>query len=460
MSVVVSILKWLLIALLAVIIGGLSWLYLYPPALIRVGTGYAAKIVCSNHFVAGRDAGQVLKVDVQAPGHPLLGFVSATVDEEARIVSSSLLGVFGTSHALARDGFGCTSVPDGEIDAARRMALSVAESEPAPVQDMLWPEGARVEPSQDAAVSAILDNPDMTGPGMRAVVVVSNGRIVGERYGEGFSADTPLLGWSMTKTVTAAIIGTLVRDGRLALDQDDLFELWSTDDRSAITIANLLAMSSGLAFNEDYGDVTDVTRMLYLEPDMAGFAAAKELVAAPGRAFSYSSGTTLMLSRIWQDSFDDPAEALAWPRQALFSPLGMRSAVFEADARGTFAGSSYLYASGRDWARFGQFLLQDGVWQGTRILPEGFVAMMREPAPASGGVYGKGHLWLRGPGGDAGEKAGAGLPDDTFWLRGHDGQTVAVIPSRDLVVVRLGLTPSKLAYRPQAMVAALAAVLP
>src|SRR5690606_3171693 len=156
-----------------------------------------------------------------------------------------------TSYALARDGMGCTSVPDGEMDAARRMALSVAESEPAPVQDMLWPEGARVEPSQDEAVSAILDDAEMTGPGMRAVVVIMNGRIVGERYGEGFSADTPLLGWSMTKTVTAAIIGTLVRDGRLALDQDDLFELWSTDDRSAITIAELMAMSSGLAFNED-----------------------------------------------------------------------------------------------------------------------------------------------------------------------------------------------------------------
>jgi len=286
--------------------------------------------------------------------------------------------------------------------------------------------------------------------------VVKNGRIVGERYGEGFSADTPLLGWSMTKTVTAAIIGTLVRKGRLALDQDDLFELWSTDDRSTITIAELMAMSSGLAFNEDYGDVTDVTRMLYLEPDMAGFAAAKDLVAAPGSVFSYSSGTTLMLSRIWQDSFDDQAAALAWPRDALFAPLGMRSAVFEADARGTFAGSSYLYATARDWARFGQFLMQDGVWQGRHILPDDYVAMMREPAPASDGVYGKGQLWLRRPGGDA----EADLPDDTFWLRGHDGQSVTIVPSRDLVVVRLGLTPSKLGYRPQALVAALAAALP
>src|SRR5690606_29971883 len=123
-------------------------------------------------------------------------------------------------------------------------------------------------------------------------------------------------------------------------------------------------MSSGLEFNEDYGSVTDVTRMLYLEPDMAAFAADKPLVAVPGERFSYSSGTTALLSRIWQDAFIAPQEALAWPRQELFAPLGMASAVFETDARGTFVGSSYLYATARDWARFGEFLRKDGEWNG------------------------------------------------------------------------------------------------
>src|SRR5690606_35612625 len=136
---------------------------------------------------------------------------------------------------------------------------------------------------------------------------------VGERYGEGFDATTPLLGWSMTKTVTSAIIGTLVGEGRLSLDQDGIFEMWGADERGAITVADLMAMSSGLTFNEDYGDVTDVTRMLYLEPDMAVFAADKPLEAPPGEVFTDSSGTTVMLSRIWQDAFDDRAAALAWP---------------------------------------------------------------------------------------------------------------------------------------------------
>jgi CubicO group peptidase (beta-lactamase class C family) len=257
----------------------------------------------------------------------------------------------------------------------------------------------------------------------------------------------------MTKTVTAAIVGTLVRDGRLALDQDGLFEGWNGDERGSITVADLMAMSSGLAFNEDYGDVTDVTRMLYLESDMAGFAADKPLAGRRGETFSYSSGTSVMLSRIWQDTFAGQEEALAWPRAALFSPLGMTSAVLETDATGTFVGSSYLYATGRDWARFGELLRNDGVWNGEQVLPEGFVAWMREAAPASGGLYGRGQLWLSGPGDD---DSGFGLPADTFWLRGHDGQTLTVIPSRRLVVVRLGLTPSRLGYRPQTMVAALA----
>lgn len=329
-------------------------------------------------------------------------------------------------------------------------------------QEGLWPEGETVQTSQDPTVAAILDDPAMTGPGMRAVVVVQNGRIVAERYGEGFSDTTPLLGWSMTKTVTAAIIGTLVRDGKLALDATALFEPWKADNRNAITLADLMSMSSGLEFNEDYGDVTDVTRMLYLEPDMASFAAAKPLAQEVGRTFSYSSGTTVMLSRIWQNAAG--TDALVWPRRELFDAIGMRSAVLEADARGTFVGSSYLYATGRDWARFGQLLLQDGLWNGRTILPAGYAQMMRTPSAAAPNEYTQGQMWLNGPsaGTPDGEDPDAGfdLPADAVWALGHDGQSMAVIPSRQMVVVRLGLTPSKLGYKSQAMVQALVKALP
>ncbi len=449
MRLVVKLLKGALVLVLVAVAALAGWLFFAPPDLIRVGTGYSAKMVCSNVFIVGRDPEEVLAVDVQAPGHPLLGFIDIDVDREREVVSAALLGVFGRNQAVHRDGLGCANVPDGAIE--RAPALGAA-AETTPVErdeTTLWPQGEAITDA-DPAVAAILDDSEMVGPGMRAVVIVRDGRIVGERYGEGFSADTPLLGWSMTKTVTAAILGTL--DDRLARDADALRADWS-DDRSAITLADLMSMSSGLEFNEDYGAVADVTRMLYLEPDMAGFAAAKPLIHPHGEEFSYSSGTSVILSRLWQDRFDDPQQALGWPRRALFAPLGMESAVLETDARGTFVGSSYLYATARDWARFGQFLLQGGEWNGEQILPAGYVDWMREAAPASDGVYGRGQLWLAGP--ERGLQAE--LPADTYWLRGHDGQSIAIIPSSGLIVLRLGLTPSSLDYSPAPMIAALVA---
>lgn len=456
MRILGKLLKWLAILAVIVVAGFAAWLYLAPPALIQVAAGYSAKMVCSNVFIADRDQHEVLKVDVQAPGHPILGLISMSVDRDAKTAFAELLGMFGGGLAVARDGAGCASVPDGDIAAA---ALPMVPLAAGTAGAGLWPEGETVEASQDPAVAAILDDPAMTGPGMRAIVVAKNGRIVGERYGEGFSAATPLLGWSMTKTVTAAIIGTLVGQGKISLDDTGLFEAWKADGRNAIKLRDLLSMSSGLEFNEDYGEVTDVTRMLYLEPDMAAFASAKPLVNDVGKAFSYSSGTTVMLSRIWQNAVGNPAEALTWPRKALFDPIGMRSAVLETDARGTFVGSSYLYASGRDWARFGQLLLQDGVWNGQKILPDGYAAFMREPSEPAPNEYTKGQMWLNGPsaGTPDGEDPDGGfdLPADAVWALGHDGQSMAVIPSQQLIVVRLGLTPSKLGYKSQAMVQAL-----
>jgi CubicO group peptidase (beta-lactamase class C family) len=449
MRLVGRIVKWLGIALVALVVAIAGWLWVAPPDLIRVGAGYSAKIVCSNVFLAGRTGGEVLAVDVQAPGHPLLRLMDVDVDRAGGTVTASLLGLFAPMTAVVRPGTGCAVAGDGDVEGVRR--FTAAPGAVLRNSSDAWPAGDRVALDMDPALAAILDDDALAGPGMRAIVVVKNGAIVGERYGAGFTAATPLLGWSMTKTVTAALIGTLVGEGRLDVNEPAGLPGWD-DERAAITIADLMAMSSGLVFNEDYGDVTDVTRMLYLEPDMAGFAADKPLEGAIGATFSYSSGTTVLLSRIWQDRFASVGEAMAWPRQALFGPLGMESAVLEADAEGTYVGSSYLYATPRDWMRFALFLLEDGVWQGERILPEGFVEWMREPAPASDGVYGRGQLWLQGP--QVREESGEAdaLPDDTFWLRGHDGQAIAIVPSERLIVLRMGLTPSSRGYTPEPLV--------
>ncbi|CDZ25630.1 serine hydrolase [Neorhizobium galegae] len=417
------------------------WLYTSPPDLLRVGSGYSAKMVCSNVFLAGRDSSEVLAVDVQAPGHPLLKLMRVSVDRTEKRVHAALLGIFAGNDAVYREGLGCAVVPDGTPVATAGIPLpAVTSIDPS----SLWPEGGKVD--SDPLLAQILSDAGLAGPGLRAVVVVKRGRIVGEVYSTGFSKDTPLLGWSMTKTVNATILGTLVRNGKLSLEDKNLFPQWQGNQRGDIRITDLAGMESGLAFNENYGAVADVTRMLYLEPDMANFAADQPLEADPGTRFGYSSGTAVMLSKIWMDKIGDRAAALSYPRTALFGPLGMTSAVMETDAAGTFVGSSYMYATARDWARIGLLLARDGVWNGNRILPQGFVALMHQANATPNGRYSKMQTWLPG-------RDNPGMPADAFFLQGHDGQTITVIPSLDLVVVRLGLTPSWNRYDPTRLVA-------
>ena len=440
--------------------GGALVLAVRPPELLRVGANYGAKIVCSNVFLAGRDAQAVLADDVQAPGHPVLKYLDVRVDHERKTVRAQFLGFIGDGLAVHRPGTGCAAAPDGDAAQAGQYRYSpLTIWTPSP--NVAWPTGS--QPETSPVVQELLERDALAGPGMRGIAVIYRGRLVAQRYGAGFNAGTPLLGWSMTKSVSAALVGIQIDDGKLSMQQQGLWPDHG-DARSAISVAQLMAMNSGLRFDEGYGDVSDVTRMLYLEPDMAAYAASQPLTQPPGSAWNYSSGTTVLLSRIWQRAAAGNAQGatsaavLSLPHDRLFSPLGMSSAVIEADARGNLVGSSYMYANTHDWARFGQFLLQDGVWQGKRMLPAGFVEAMRQPAAGSGGQYGQGQVWLHGPAGAAPEGQNPdlrfGLPADTYWLQGHDGQSIAVVPSRQLVVVRLGLTPRRLLYQPQALLAA------
>jgi CubicO group peptidase (beta-lactamase class C family) len=425
------------------------WLWIKPPDLLRVGANYSAKIVCSNVFLAGRDADQVLKTDVQAPGISILKLMRVSVDKEHGVVHAGFLGFIGAGLAVAKPGAGCTVLPDKrDVENPPLLVPEVAH----PMSTSLWPEGSA--PALDPAIQELLADDALAGPGMRAIVVVDHGRIVAERYAAGFSAQTPLLGWSMSKSVVAGLVGLLVKDGKLSLDQAGL---WPADGsgREKIRIADLLAMSSGLRFNEGYGDVSDITSMLYLQPDMAAFARAQPLVHPIGTEWSYSSGTAVILTRIVQDNAG--GEARAFIEQRLFEPLAMQSATMEADEHGTIVGSSYMYATAQDWARYAQFLLQEGVWQGKQLLPPGYVAMMTTPVAASGGQYGQGQVWLWGSDGatpGVNPDAAFGIPSDTFWMEGHDGQSIAIIRSRQLVIVRLGLTPHENLYSPQLLVKA------
>lgn len=450
-------------AVVLIVAGGVATLAVRPPELLKVGANFGAKIVCSNVFIAGRDGQTVLADDVQAPGHPALKYLKVSVDQRRKTVRAQFFGFIGDGMAVYRPGTGCAAVPDGDVALASQYQFKPIPIW-APSPNVPWPTGALAE--TNPTVQGLLEREALAGPGMRGVAVIHRGRLIAQRYGAGFSATTPLLGWSMTKTVTAALVGMQIADGKLSLQRSGF---WPQDDeRARITVAQLMSMTSGLRYNEAYGDVSDVTRMLYLEPDMAAFTAAQPAEAAPGSKWNYSSGSTVLLSRIWQRAaagdaaVQGPAatsaDILALPHNRLFAPLGMNSALMEADARGNLVGSSYMYANTLDWARFGQFLLQDGVWQGKHILPDGFVDGMREVAPASNGQYGQGQVWRRGPAGDTPEgqnpDARFQLPADTYWMQGHDGQSIAIVPSQQLVVVRLGLTPRRLLYQPQPLLAA------
>ncbi len=422
---------------------GIAAAALYRP--LEVAASYSAKRLCSEVFVAGRQEPSIVAEDLALMPVPLL----TSVDRTARTASVNALGVRRT--AAWRPGLGCALAIGESVE-----GLQALRANPGPRPERgagPWPEGegpvdpSRVDPridrqAMEAAVAAAFDEPDPDNlRRTRAVVVVYRGQLVAERYAEGFNKDTPLLGWSMTKSATNAVIGALVFQGRLDIHKPAPVPEWASDERAAITTDMLLRMSSGLDFDEGYGPYGGATAMLFARHDAAAEGADHGLAHAPDEAWSYSSGTTNILSRIARHTIGDDAVYLAYPRVAIFDPIGATSAVMETDPSGTFVGSSFLYMTARDWARFGLLFARDGVWQGRRLLPEGWAAAACTPTPkAPQGQYGA-QWWT-----NAGDPPGSAnrpypsLPVDTCSAQGFETQRIMIIPSLDLIVVRLGLT--------------------
>lgn len=326
--------------------------------------------------------------------------------------------------------------------------LTLLRQQPAgvPWPGVTWPEGPL---ARGVGLGQLLDVVfDEQGPlsTTYAVVVVHRGRLVAERYGgalphfdrepEPVVPATPLLSWSMAKSMLHAVVGMLVAEGRLRLDARAPVPEWSGagDGRGEITLGELLAMRDGLAWAEDYVDAgaSDVIEMLFGSgrDDVAAFGAARPLATAPGTRFNYSSGTTNVISGIVRDVLGGGRPYEAFLRDRLFAPIGMQSARATFDGAGTFVASSYVHATARDFARFGLLYLRDGMWDGRRLLPEGWVDRARRwqsTDPDDGRGYGE-HWWVTG---DA---------HGTFWANGYEGQSIMVCPGLDLVVVRLGCT--------------------
>jgi CubicO group peptidase (beta-lactamase class C family) len=423
---------------------------------LRIACAYKAKVLCNGVFVSGLDPRRLSREDTGF--NPLFLLARARIDRMRRGVSCSILGtgIFRET-AVHVDGIGAVllaGVPEETVRAWRPVAASAPASLDAAA--VPWPAGGQIVPAGrgrgldprkvERAVGRLFDDRGRRNPlRTRAVVVVQDGSIVSERYAQGLGPGTRLLSWSMAKAVVSVLAGILAGPGRIRLDEPAPVPEWSDvrDPRHAITVSQLLRMSSGLSWTETYGEqpISDVNRMLFFEPDMSRFAAGQPLAANPDTAWCYSSGNTNIVCRIMRGLFASQEEYLAFPHRALFDRIGMRSVVWGTDASGTLVGSSYLFATARDFARFGMFCLADGVWQGERILPEGWMTWATTPTTTDPNAeYGAGFSLNRNPADTSRTRAYPKLPADFFYANGHEGQMVGVIPSRGLVVVRLGMT--------------------
>ena len=216
----------------------------------------------------------------------------------------------------------------------------------------------------------------------RAVVVLYKDHLIAERYAPGFSEDTKLLGWSMTKSITSAVLGVLEKQGRINLEQDHLFPEWEEDERAQITVNDLLHMNSGLAWEEDYTKISDVTKMLFLAEDMSEVQLYEPLVGEPGSIWNYSSGTSNLLSGFIRNQFNSYQEYLDFWYRELIDKIGMHSMTLEADLAGNYVGSSYSWATARDWAKFGLLYLNEGNWNGEQIINKNWVDYTVKPVLA------------------------------------------------------------------------------
>lgn len=423
-----------------------------PEELKQVVSGYAAKVAASALFTSQRTLESVLEEEM-APDAPLQAlvrpFLQYTVDRERKRVTATVLGTSAT--AVFVEGMGCTLLHGDEsavLARARTAPTPPVDPRPWPLGDSIGdtplPDGVDGKALDAALRYAFADRDGRTKARTRAVVVVHKGRLLAERYAPGYGPQTVLPGWSMTKSLVNALVGLRVQDGALDPNAPLPVPEWQTpgDPRQALRLLDLLRMESGLQWTEDYDQPgSHALRMLFLESDFGGLAARQPLEHEPRTTHRYSSGTTNLLCRVLRATFPDDRSYLAYAKERLFVPLGMSSALIEPDASGVLVGSSYGFATARDWARFGQFYLQGGAWNGQQVLSADWVAQARTPCASSPrGDYGA-HVWLNaGNPADPKKRPFDKLPRDLFYLSGFEGQYVVGFPSADLVVVRLGCT--------------------
>lgn len=420
-------LLWLLpVLLIAVVVVN------YPK--LDLISGFAAKSVASAHFLDGRTLRAIEEGDNDIP---LVKLATNSIHEAGLYATSSVFGL-KERKAVYREGLGAVLVDDS-FDASapylvpkrnRRfdhIAFPYGNAEPV---DTLF---ANVDyKSLKQAVANAFDEKGNKLKRTRALLVLYKGKLLTEQYDTGFHKDSRILGWSMTKSITATMFGVLQSQGKFDINKPAPVPEWAGDSRAAITTGDLLHMNSGLEWEEKYDKISDATKMLFSSSDMTRAQIDKPAIAKPNTAWNYSSGTSNLLSGILRRQFSSHQQYLDFWYSALIDRIGMNSMIIETDMSGNYVGSSYGWATTRDWAKFGLLYLNKGMWNGDRVFDESWATYVSTPTNTSNGAYG-GHFWLN---------AGGRFPDaprDMYSANGYQGQMVFIIPSLDLVIVRMGL---------------------
>jgi CubicO group peptidase (beta-lactamase class C family) len=420
--------------MLLLIFFGLFSLWNYLPVI----SGHSAMTLCSGLFVSHRSAKEIEESELD--GFPF-GLASCHVDWQDSAVICSVWGMATQKAVCSRSSGAMLQHGPG---VPPRTAPSCTQRTVPPADDPLdrhCSDGPFDEKRLNAVLDGQLDSLGYSRQGTRALLIAYKDKIVTERYAAGFADSTMLAGWSMTKAMLNALVGVLVMKGKLDTNQSNLFFQWRNDDRKKIRLADLMHMTSGLRWKKYSPSGGDATRMLFREPDMMAYAADVPLSKSPGSTFNYGDGSAMILSGLIQRAVPNRSSCQLIFDE-LFSKMGMWHSVVETDEVGTLVGCCYGYASARDWLRLGMLYLHDGMWNEQRILPEGWVKWTTTPvhalsSPVRGG-YGA-LFWL-----NQGKVAGRSgrlypdLPADCFFCQGFAGQYMWIVPSLDLIVLRLG----------------------
>lgn len=397
-------------------------------------SGFSAKSVASGHFIDNRSKELIEKTDNDIH---MIDLAENTIDDAGKFAVSTVYGL-KERKAIYREGLGATLI-DNDYDISKPYLLPKRTKL---VNNLSFPYGNK-EPKDTTfsnidyaklkkAVDGSFDVKGQKNKRSRAVVVVYKDKLIAEKYDTGFNKDSKILGWSMTKSITSSAFGVLAKQRKIDIYKPAPIAEWRNDDRKNITVNDLLHMNSGLEWEEDYTKICDATEMLFQAEDMGKVQMDKPAKFKPNTHWYYSSGTTNLLCRILRGQFKTQQEYLDFWYSALIDKIGMNSMIVEQDMSGIFVGSSYAWATARDWSKFGLLYLHKGNWNGEQVLEESWVKYTATPTNTSNGGYGA-QFWLN---------AGGKFPDaprDMFYCNGYQGQMVAIIPSLDMVIVRMGV---------------------